>query len=237
MIQISSGLLTTFKECKRCAWLEKNKKVKRPRGKFPSLPNGMDAAFKRYSDAFRSKNTLPQGLENHPDLAGFKLLSNEEKIKAWRQWNSKHALRVVTEKWTLVGGLDEVFYSPKDLYIPADYKTASSSDRSQEDAEEYHKTQLDTYSLLLESNKYKTAGFGVIMLWAPVGLLNDMAVQFNVSTLIIKTDPRDALVLCEDLVRCVESDVMPPAGEDCEYCSFVAKYQSEMPSSKETVAA
>src|SRR3989338_6659737 len=58
-IMLSPSALNLFLECARCFWLEKVKKIKRPRGIFPSLPGGMDRIIKTYFDSYRSQVIPP----------------------------------------------------------------------------------------------------------------------------------------------------------------------------------
>lgn len=226
-MQISSSLLSIYQECHVCGWLAANKKASRPRGKFPSLPNGMDSTFKRHYDIARLQMPIPQEF-NHPELSGLDLFPQIETLKGWRQWNSKGALRVIKPKFTLVGGLDEVLYNrDTEVHVPLDYKTASKTERTQEEAEKYHQTQLDIYELMLSSNGYKTAGFGAIMLWAPRQMIYSSgipAVIFETKIFIIKTDPLRALSLCEKAVACFEGK-RPEPSADCEHCLFVQNHK------------
>ncbi len=226
-MQISSSLLSVFKECEVCAWLLANKKAKRPRGHFPSLPTGMDSAFKRRYDQARIQSGKPPEFYC-VELDKFDLYPDFEKLRGWRQWNSKGALKVVKPKFTLVGSLDEVLFDrDQEIYVPLDYKTAAKPDRTQEEAEEYHQTQLDIYDLMLTSNGFKTGGFGVIMLWAPhevVSAAGFPSVTFETKLIIIKTDPIRALALCERAVTCFEGK-RPEPSADCEYCKFVQDHK------------
>lgn len=226
-MQISSSLLSVWKECAVCGWLAANKKAKRPRGHFPSLPNGMDAAFKRRYDQARIRAEKPPEFYS-VELEKYDLFHDYEVLKGWRQWNAKAALKVVKPKFTLAGGFDEILYDrDSETYVPLDYKTAAKADRTQEEAEEYHQLQLDLYELILISNGYKTAGFGVIMLWAPREIISAAgfpSVVFETKLIIIKTDPIRALALCEKAVACFEGK-RPEPSSDCEYCKFVQDHK------------
>ena len=45
-VYLSPSALNVFNDCPRCFWLDKNKRMKQPRGIFPSLPSGMDKVLK-----------------------------------------------------------------------------------------------------------------------------------------------------------------------------------------------
>lgn len=224
-MNLSSSALSIYKNCPRCFYFDRNHKLTRPRGIVASLPNGMDKKIKAYFDSWRLKNVKPPELMD-PRLSNFNLLPDLERLKAWRQWNAKAALKVVMPKWTLVGGFDDVLYCLDDeTYAPLDYKTTSTAERGQEEAEKFYQSQMDIYSLLLEHNGYKPAGFGVLLSYSPVEHLNDDMgglFRFNVQTIIVETQAIRARKLCDDAAACLESEVTPPSGPECEYCSFLA---------------
>src|SRR4030065_1387905 len=64
MISLSNSTLNLFLECPRCFWLQKNKKISRPRGIFPTLPSGMDSVIKQYFNRYRKTGTLPPLIAN-----------------------------------------------------------------------------------------------------------------------------------------------------------------------------
>lgn len=53
--KFSPSKLNLVKDCPRCFWLEYNKKFRRPRGIFPSLPSGMDQILKHHFDEYTKK--------------------------------------------------------------------------------------------------------------------------------------------------------------------------------------
>ena len=54
--------------CERCFYLHNKLKLERPRGIFPSLPNGIDRVLKEYVDRYRQglppclEDKLPKGI-------------------------------------------------------------------------------------------------------------------------------------------------------------------------------
>ena len=53
-VYLSPSALNVFNDCPRCFWLDKNKRMKQPRGIFPSLPSGMDKVLKSRYDVYKS---------------------------------------------------------------------------------------------------------------------------------------------------------------------------------------
>ena len=79
-IGLSPSALNLFLECPRCFWLDRNKRISRPRGIFPSLPGGMDTVIKSYFDTYRLKNELPPEIK---DRVKGKLVSDIGRLNKW----------------------------------------------------------------------------------------------------------------------------------------------------------
>ena len=122
MIRLSPSTLNLFRECPRCFWLQFKKGIARPRGIFPSLPNGMDKVLKKYFDSYRKKGTLPPEIAQEIGTSA-KLYTNMEDLKIWRN-NFKGLQKEYPEyKFTLRGAIDELLISKDGKYIPFDFKT------------------------------------------------------------------------------------------------------------------
>ena len=63
MIKVSPSGISSLLECPRCLWLQVNEEKKRPRGIYPSLPDGMDNVFKNYFDEYRARGEMPPEIE------------------------------------------------------------------------------------------------------------------------------------------------------------------------------
>lgn len=214
MIYLSptSGL-NLFKECPKCFWLHYNKKVHRPRGIFPSLPGGMDLVIKKYFDKFRG-SLLP---ELKGKVEG-KLMENLETLNKWRNWRT--GPRYTDEKLgaELFGALDECL-EDEGIYIPLDYKTRGYPPK-EGDSEKYYQTQLDTYSLLLNENGFKTADFAYLLYYFPKEVKENGVVEFNIEPVKVGTDLKRAKKTFEDAVALLKGP-MPAHHSECEYCGFL----------------
>lgn len=219
-MQLSSTAMGVFDECQRCFFLGWKMGVKRPRGIYPSLPSGVDLILKSRLD--RSRGRLPGELLV-PELAGAVLFGNTARLAEYRQWNSKGALRytngTMDEKKkpnVLVGALDDLL-TRGDTVIPLDYKT-KGSEPTQEDCEKYYTRQLDTYGLLLSTEWKKVADFGVLLYFWPVES-EDGLVKFKAKPFILPVDPKRARQKFEAALDVINTNQLPEAAEDCEYCN------------------
>src|SRR3989338_837162 len=218
-IKLSASALTLFQECPHCFWLEKVKKIKRPRGIFPSLHSGMDRIIKTYFDTYRLKQMLPPELELQKEFQGTALYADLAQLDKWRNWRT--GLEFSDEDGSsLIGALDELMVK-EGLYIPFDYKTKGSL-TTEEDAVRYYQKQLDCYALLLEENHLPTAGYGYLLYFSPKKAEDEGKVFFNVQTIKILTDPKRAKQLFRNAVSCLKKEI-PESSRSCEFCLWLSQ--------------
>jgi len=219
--RLSPSSLNVFLECPRCFWLDKNKKIKRPRGIFPSLPGGMDLVIKKYFDKYRLNNELPPEVQNK--IIG-KLFSDIATLEKWRNWrNSDLRYEDKGSNATLIGALDDCLVEDG-YYIPLDYKTRGSE--LKEDPRKYYQNQLDCYCLMLESRGYKTKGLAYLLYYWPEEVRRDSVVKFHVEPIKIETNIESAKRIIKDAAALLASP-MPKPGANCEYCALVTQRKDE----------
>lgn len=168
--------------------------------------------IKEYFNAYRGK--LPPELEGKvkgrlmPDLA---LLEN------WRNWRTGLEYCDKTLGAVLFGALDDCLIEG-DLYIPLDYKTKGSAPNDG-DSEKYYQTQLDSYTLLLNTNGYKTAGFAYLVYYYPAKVEQDGVVKFNIKPYKLGTDLGRIKNFFSEAVGVLKGSI-PQAAHTCEYCAW-----------------
>jgi len=199
-----------------------NKKIKRPRGIFPSLPSGMDIVIKSYFDTYRKKNLLPPELEGKVEG---KLFSDELLLKKWRSWRATN-LTYEDKKLgaTLSGALDDCLVD-NGFYVPLDYKT-KGFEPTREQSYQFYKLQLDCYCLMLEENGYKTNGKAYLVYYFPKSVSAKGKVSFEVMPFEIKTDFNNSRKIFEEAVKLLK-EPLPKTNPDCEYCSWLNKVERE----------
>ena len=84
-MQLSYSALGIFKDCSRCFWLDRNKKLTRPRGIFSSMPGGVDGIIKEQLEKYRGQ--LPPYMAGFPQLDGFQLYTGAD-LKFMRNWKT-----------------------------------------------------------------------------------------------------------------------------------------------------
>lgn len=205
--------LNLFKECPRCFWLHYNEKVHRPRGIFPSLPGGMDLVIKKYFDKYRDK--LPPEID---DKVVGQLMPDIQLLNKWRNWQTGLEYYDKKRDAVLFGALDDCLIND-DHYIPVDYKTRGFPPKDG-DSEKYYQTQLDTYTLLLSENGYKTKDFAYLIYYYPEEVKEDGVVKFNIKPVKVNTDLKRAKKTFENAIDLLK-ELIPKHHSDCEYCCWV----------------
>lgn len=213
-IKLSPSALSILKDCPRCFWLDKVRYIKRPRGIFPSLPGGMDLVIKKYFDIYRKKNELPQELEGK--IEG-KLFTDIKTLEKWRSWRTTDLYYEDTKTGAVLSGALDDCLTLNGTYIPLDYKTRGSGLKS--DPAIYYQTQLDSYSLMLESKGFKSAGFAYLLYYWPEEVRENGMVRFAVEPFKIQTDTSSVKKIIADAVKILGGDIPEPSPQ-CEYCSF-----------------
>ena len=220
-IKLSPSTLNLFLECPHCFWMDKVKGIKRPRGIFPSLPGGMDRVIKVHFDNFRAKDSLPPEL-NGTHFDGIKLYRDQAQLEKWRNWRTGLEYKDADGS-ILSGALDDLLVKG-DRYIPFDYKTKGSP-TTETDAIKYYQNQLDCYSLLLDVNRYPSAGFAYLLYYSPKSVGPSGAVQFELQALKIPTDVERARATFRKAVALLKGQE-PPVGNQCEHCNWLRQFSA-----------
>jgi len=221
VLKLSPSTLNLFLECPRCFWLDKNRNIKRPRGIFPSLPGGIDSVIKVYFDEYRLKNELP------PEIKGKvigKLFSDISILEKWRNWRTTD-LRYEDKSLNAIlsGALDDCLIE-NGSYIPVDYKTRGYE--LKEDPRQYYQTQLDCYSLMLNSSGYKTKNIAFLIYYWPVKVKEGGIIEFHVEPIKIETNIESAKKIIKDVAELLSAPI-PKQDSGCEYCNLVTDRKNE----------
>ncbi len=217
--KLSPSTLNLFLDCPRCFWLDKIKNLKRPRGIFPSLPNGMDRAIKTHFDTFRAMGALPPEL-NGTNFEGVKLYPDQAQLDKWREWRTG-LVHKDQDGSTLSGALDDLLVK-SGRYIPFDYKTKGSP-TTEEDAVKYYQNQLDCYALLLESNHLPTIGHAFLLYYSPKSVGEHGKVLFELQAIKIETNIERARQTFQKAIELLKGN-KPSSSPNCEYCTWLRKF-------------
>ncbi len=216
MFLLSASSLALFKECGRCFYLQVKEGVRRPQGLPMPLYTKMDLLVKNYFDGFRTKGELPPQLEG---LVEGKLFNNQELLKKWRNWRT--GLNFIDKKAgaKLVSALDDCLVSKDNRFLPLDYK---SKGEIRDDSHIFHQNQLNIYTWLLDENGYPTKDVGYLVFFAPLEILDDNLIKFNIIPKRIDTSKDSARELFYKAVNLLNGP-MPEKHERCDYCRWLGE--------------
>lgn len=206
MLSLSNSTLNLFLECPRCFWLQRNKKIARPRGIFPTLPSGMDSIIKEYFHRYRKLGDLPPLIENKVSgkLADISLnLSSVD-----------HELDL-----KITGRLDECLQLKDGSLVPLDHKTRASLPENQKYSQNYYQTQMDTYTLLLQKNGHLTRNLAYIVYYSPRPGELHQGIPFAVEVHQIETYPERTFQLYQRAKSCLDGEI-PDSSDNCEFCRW-----------------
>lgn len=223
---LSPSALSLMRDCKRCFWLDKVHKIKRPRGIFPSLPGGMDRVIKTWFDSLRREGRKIGGLFEQPILSKLFLYPDQNKLDTWRNWRTGLRFEDAELNVTFVGAVDDALLM-HELVYPFDYKTKGKP-TTESDAKKYYQTQLDSYAFLFLKNKMNPGPFGVLLYYSPEQVVNVESlnignfVKFNLQPIVLDVDPNRAFEKIKAAVELLNGGEPKESGGlyPCEYCAM-----------------
>jgi len=220
---LSRSKIDLFLDCARCFYLDNKLGVARPPG-FPfNLNSAVDALLKKELDTHREQGT------QHPLAKAYGLDAiplAHEKMDEWRD-ALRHGVKWLHKETGLIvrGGVDDIWVTKDGELIVIDYKATSKDGKIESLDEEWHKgykRQLEIYQWLLRQNGFKVSDTGY---WFYANASKDREafdgrLDFEL-TLVPYTGSTDWVegVLLK-LKACLDSDQIPAAGADCDYCRY-----------------
>ena len=226
--RISRSKVDLFLNCPCCFYLDVRLGVKRPPG-FPfNLNSAVDALLKKEFDHYRAEN-LP-----HPYMSGAGLHAipyQNTELDTWRSNFKGVSFVHEATNFETFGAVDDIWFNldTKEMIV-VDYKATSKADAVTLDADWQigYKRQMEFYQWLLRQNGYKVATQGWFVYCN--GIKDKTAfnnrLDFTVSMLPYVGDDSWVEPALVSIKACLESDEIPDAVENCEYCQYALKYAS-----------
>lgn len=218
MLKLSPSGIGYLSECPKCLWLFANEGVTRPRGIFPSLPDGMDNAFKKYFDEYRSKNELPPEIQGK--IQGVKLFNDMSRLQIWRESNyGRGGLKAEFPEIDILlsGAIDELLVDDEGKHVVFDFKTRGYA--TKEDTHEHYRTQLDLYSLLFLKNNLPPADYGFLLFFWPESYQKGSA-SFTTDLIRLDLVPERGYQILKKVSEIVKG-AKPQASAHCEFCNYM----------------
>lgn len=125
----------------------------------------------------------------------------------------------------IFGAIDDLWINSKDEYIVVDYKSTSKNEEItalDKDWQDGYKRQMEVYQWLLRQNGYKTSdkGYFVYCNGDTDKQAFDAKLEFDVTLIEYLGIDNWVEKTLQDVKKCLDSDIIPDSGEDCDYCAF-----------------
>ena len=220
---LSRSKIELFMDCARCFYMDNKLGVARPPGYPFNLNSAVDALLKKELHTHRAQGT------QHPLAVSYGLDAIPLAHAQMDEWRDalRNGVKCVHKETglTVRGGVDDIWINKKGELIVIDYKATSKDGRIESLDEEWHrsyKRQLEIYQWLLRQNGFKVSDTGY---WFYANATKDRAafdgrLDFELTLVPYtgSTDWVDGTLVT--LKKCLDSDALPQAGEDCDYCRY-----------------
>lgn len=226
--KLSRSKIDLFLECPRCFYFDRRLGIGRPPG-FPfTLNAAVDALLKQEFDIHRAQGT------KHPLMAKYGIDAvpvSHEDLDKWRHnFTGIQALHEATNL-LIFGAIDDLWQNGKGEYIVVDYKATAKAEEITELNQDWHrsyKRQMEVYQWLLRQNNYKVSNTGYFVYCNGIADAEafDQKLEFRVNLIPYEGDDSWIEKTILDIHQCLNQDEIPPAGHDCDYCSYLKAIQS-----------
>lgn len=220
---LSRSKIDLFMECQRCFYVDNKLGTARPPGYPFNLNSAVDALLKKELDTYRAKGA------QHPLAKAYGLDAipfAHARMDEWRNALNQGVQFVhPATGLTVRGGVDDIWINKDGELIVIDYKATSKDGKIESLDEDWHrgyKRQIEVYQWLLRQNGFKVSDTGY---WFYANATKDREafdakLDFELTLVPYKgsTDWIDDTLVA--LKACLDSEQIPPAGEDCDYCRY-----------------
>ena len=218
---LSRTKIELFHQCPRCLWLDARFGVARPSFPAFTLNAAVDTLLKKEFDRYRARG------EAHPLVreAGLSLVPlRHPHLEAWR--HNFTGIRVVHAPTQLevFGAVDDIWVDPEGVLYVVDYKSTSKTQPPTIDTRwaGAYKRQVEVYQWLLRQQGF-AVGDCAYFVYANATTEPDAfnaSLQFTLHLIDYQGDASWVEPLLTRIKDTLESDRIPEAGKECEYCAY-----------------
>ncbi len=150
-----------------------------------------------------------------------------EKIDEWRDSLHKGVMyhHVVTN-FRITGGIDDIWVAPDGELIVVDYKATSKKEEVNLDAEWQmgYKRQMEIYQWLFRHNGFRVSdtGYFVYCNGRADREAFDGKLEFDITLIPYTGNDQWVEKTILEIHKCLNSDIIPEASPDCDYCGYIA---------------
>jgi hypothetical protein len=230
LFKLSRSKIDLFLECPRCFYLDRRQGVARPPGYPFSLNSAVDALLKKEFDVHRANKT-PHPLMSEAGLSAVPFAHTD--IDTWRENFVGVQVPHAQSGFLVFGAVDDVWVKTKEVksaseqegeLIVVDYKATSKDGTVSLDAEWQigYKRQMEVYQWLLRGQGFSVSDTGYFV-YANGRKDTDgfnARLTFDISLLPYTGNADWVEGALMGARECLQSDVLPKAGADCDYCAY-----------------
>ena len=223
VFKLSRSKIDLFLNCPRCFYLDRRLGVARPPG-FPfSLNSAVDALLKREFDIYRANGA------KHPLQEKYGIDARPIPHKDLNKWRDNFTgIQYLHEStnFLIFGAIDDLWQNSKGEYIIVDYKATAKKEeitKLDKDWHEGYKRQMEIYQWLLRQNSYKVSDTGYFVYCNGIADAEafDQKLEFRVSLIPYQGNDDWIEKTILDIYQCLNSDKIPEADSECDYCSYI----------------
>jgi hypothetical protein len=220
--RLSRSRIELFMQCPRCFYIDRRLGVDRPPGYPFALNSAVDALLKKEFDLLRKNQ------EAHPLMKKYNIDAlpvQHPKLDEWRN-NFKGVSHLHKEtNLFITGAIDDLWQNSEGEYIAVDYKSTSKDeeitalDKGWQDA---YKRQMEIYQWLLRRNvdKVSDTGYFIYCNGRTDPEKFDARLEFDLTLIPYEGDDSWIEDTLHKIDKCLNSDQIPEADKDCDYCLY-----------------
>jgi len=227
--RLSRSKIDMFLECPKCFYLDRKLGLGRPDMPGWSLNSAVDELLKKEFDLLRKSGQTHELMKQYGiDAVPFQ----HPDIDKWREnfvgMNYVHK----PTNLEIFGAVDDVWINKDKELLIVDYKSTSTKEEISLESEykQGYKKQMEIYQWLFKMNGYKVSPTGYFVFANADKNLPKFDGRLDFKMTIIEhkgnTDWIEPTIF--QIHGCLNKDVIPASGEDCEFCAYragVKKYE------------
>lgn len=219
--KLSRSKIDLFINCSKCFYLDRKLGISQPPG-FPfSLNSAVDKLLKKEFDIHRIKGNP------HPLMKTYGVDAipyAHEEMQTWRDPFKGISYHHQLTNFHVYGAIDDIWVNPfNELHI-VDYKATSKDGEVTIDADWQiaYKRQMEIYQWLFNKNNYKVSNTGYFVYCNGNADKEafDGKLEFDIKIIPYNGNFDWVEEVLTDIKKCLDSNNIPSANQDCDYCSY-----------------